>query len=236
MRLRRVGWVVSAAVLVVAALGPGTAGAGPNPSWTSVSPHVVAVGGTVAFSGDCGTANPGPTSWDVHALDLGGGGLYTSQGDLAEGTFAPGSTGTFSGTVTVPDAAHTTHSPYYLYLSATCFWPVPPYTANTPTNWYALGSGNAVVNVGGLVIKFTWQYQLQNLLSFGLGQIGTQLGVGDQLLIGKVGPPASTTTTTTTKPNANTTTTTTTTVAPTTTTHATTTTTCSARQRTAHQC
>lgn len=195
-----------------------------TPSWTSVTPFFAAVGGTVTFSGSCGT-NSGPSSWNVLAMNLGGGGLYTNQGIVASGSFTPGSANTFNGTFVIPDAAHTIHMPYYLHLIAMCFWPVPPYTANTPTGWYALGTTQALVDVGGT--KFNWQSQLAYLATFGFGQVGSLLDVNQQVLLGSF-TPASPTATTTTKPLPTTSTTSTT--------HAVTTTTCSATNHRLKKC
>jgi len=137
-------------------------------------------------------------------------------GDRRVGLVRPGSTGSFSGTFVVPDAAHTIHSPYYLHLIAMCFWPVRPYTANTPTGWYALGTPQSLVDVGGS--KFNWQGQLAYLATFGLGQIGALLDVNQQGAPRVVHAGTPTVTTTTTKPITTTSTTSTTKVPSTTTT------------------
>ena len=189
---------------LVATPGTGTGGPG-DPAVTSFAPVNVLPGGTVTFSGDCGT-RPAPQAFTVNLLNVANQGYYAGQ-DSISFTFPAGSNDgaytPFSGTFPVAPGV----SGYTLSFIVTCYWPAPPYPDNTQGNhWFAVTtpaySVKVVKNVK--ITKPTWSSWTKLVAHSGLATLSSPWAVQVAVFGGSFGPPAPTTTTTTTVPPTST--------------------------------
>jgi hypothetical protein len=179
---------------------PGTGTGGPgDPAVTSFAPVSVLPGGSVTFSGDCGT-RPAPQALTVNLLNVANQGYYAGQQSIPL-SFAPGSNSgaytPFSGSFPVAPGV----SGYTLTFIVTCFWPAPPYPDNTQGNqWFAVTTDAYSVKVvkAVKVAKPKWGTWTAQLAHGALATAAAPWAVQVATFGGSFGPPAPTTTTSTT--------------------------------------
>jgi len=186
---------------LVATPGTGTGGPG-DPAVTSFAPVDVPPGGTVNFSGGCGT-RPAPQAFTVNLLNVANQGFYAGQQSISF-TFPPGSNDgaytPFTGSFPVAPGV----SGYTLTFIVTCYWPAPPYPDNTQGNhWFAVTTAAYSVNVvkNVKITKPNWSSWTTKLAHSGLTTLASPWAIQVAVFGGGFGPPGTTTTTTTAPPS-----------------------------------